>query len=97
MDEARKMLRAAAMELLLKLLEGTSSRVVRIFRAEAPCGVPVRLDELGANGDVPYGRFANGRGGRARGVPFVAAPASLSPGREKVTILKCNSRWSSDL
>ena len=33
-DEARKMLRAAAIELLLKLLEGTSSRVVNIFRAD---------------------------------------------------------------
>lgn len=47
----------------------------------------MRLAELGAKGEAPYGRFANGRGGRARGVPFVTAPASASPGREKVTIL----------
>lgn len=47
----------------------------------------MRLEELGAKGEAPYGRFANGRGGRARGVPFVTAPASASPGREKVTIL----------
>lgn len=33
-DEARKMLRAAAMEFLLRLLEGTSSRVVKIFRED---------------------------------------------------------------
>lgn len=47
----------------------------------------MRLEELGAKGEAPYGRFANGKGGRARGVPFVTAPASASPGREKVTIL----------
>ena len=45
MDEARKMLRAVAMELLLRLLEGTSSRVMSVFRAEDALGVPMRFED----------------------------------------------------
>jgi hypothetical protein len=86
MADARKMLRAAAIELLFKLLDGTSSRVVSSLRDEAAFGVPLRLAEPPAKGDAAKLRFAKGRGGRGFGVPFALSATLSSPGREKVTI-----------
>lgn len=50
--DARKMFRAVAMELLLRLLAGTSSRVVNSFLADAACGVPRRFEEALPKGDA---------------------------------------------
>lgn len=47
MDEALKMLRAVAIELLLRLLEGTSSRVRSCLRADVPRGVPRPTEPYG--------------------------------------------------
>lgn len=86
--DARNMFRAVAMELLLRLLAGTSSRVVNSFFADEACGVPRRFaDELPKGEATEYARFAKGSGGRDRGVPLVAASTTSSPGIEKVTIL----------
>lgn len=97
MADARKMLRAVAMLLLLRLLDGGSSRVVKNLRDGAECGVPRRFDGPLPNGEAaPYARFANGSGGRALGVPLVAGAASFSPGSEKVTMsnyVASEDRW----
>jgi hypothetical protein len=88
MAEARKMFRAVAIELLLRLLAGTSSRVVSSFFPDVTCGVPRRLAEELLKGDAAAEeRFAKGSGGRDLGVPLVAASTTSSPGMEKVTIL----------
>jgi hypothetical protein len=42
MDDALKMLRAAAMEFLLRLLVGISSRGEKSLREDTDCGVPTR-------------------------------------------------------
>ena len=82
----RKMFRAAAMELLLRPLEGTSSRVINSFREDELWGVPLRFAELPLKGDAVKLRFAKGRGGRALGVPLAPFVTWSSPGRAKVTI-----------
>jgi hypothetical protein len=88
MVDARKMFRAVAIELWLRLLAGTSSRVINTLRAEEAWGVPKRLADELPNGDAAADeRFANGNGGRDLGVPLVAASTTSSPGIEKVTIL----------
>jgi hypothetical protein len=87
MAEARKIFRAVAMEPCVKLLDGISSRVISVFLVDDCCGVPRRLAEPGPKGDdAAKARFAKGRGGRDRGVPWLAASATSSPGMEKVTI-----------
>ena len=55
-SDDRKILRAVAMEPLLRLAEGSSSRGARSFRAEPRCGVPRRFD---ANGELFKWRVAN--------------------------------------
>lgn len=81
--EARKMLRAETILLLLKWLAGSSRS--NGLRAEDECGVPTRFAEP-PNGDAAKARFAKGRGGRDLGVAALGAAASPSPGNANVTI-----------
>lgn len=86
--DARKMLRAVAMELLLRLLGGCSSRDMSSLRPEDVWGVSKRFAELlPPKGDAANARFAKGNGGRDLGVPLLALGArSPSLGRANVTI-----------
>lgn len=52
MADALKMFLAVAIELPFRLLDGTSSRVVNIFRLDEAWGVPRRLAEELPNGDA---------------------------------------------
>lgn len=93
MADALKMFLAVAIELLFRLLDGTSSRVVNSFRLDEAWGVARRFAEELPNGDAAaYARLAKGSGGRDLGVPFVASMTS-SPGMENVTIVAV-MRWN---
>jgi hypothetical protein len=86
MDEALKILRAVAMELWFRLLEGRGSRLNSDRRPGVPWGVPRRFAADPYGDEVAKVRFAKFSGARDFGVLEPALAASLSPGIEKVTI-----------